>query len=375
MPTLRRKADHLRINTEYEPSSSIRSGFDKYRFVHNALPEIDLEKISIEMHFLGKQLAAPVLISCMTGGTHRAGDINRVLARTAQRFGFAVGIGSGRALLEDMSLLPSFDVRNEAPDALLLANLGAVQLNRGIGVRDCRRLVNLLRADALILHLNALQEALQPEGDTVFSGLLPKIAEVCRALDVPVVVKEVGWGIAPDEARRLLDCGVTAIDVAGAGGTSWSEVERHRATGAYALAARQFRGWGIPTARCIIDTRRALPQATIIASGGIVDGIDIAKAIALGANLAGIARPFLLAADDGEESAAEFARGLLLALRASMFALGITTIEELRGTKRLVNDEGHMKEQPPNGCNDKISEFDEEHSRVCNPNPADKVRN
>jgi isopentenyl-diphosphate delta-isomerase len=335
MSTGSRKDDHLRINVDRSPLSGVDSGFSRYRFIHNALPEIDLADVSTETRFLGKALSAPLLVSCMTGGTPRAGTINATLARVAQRFGFALGLGSARALLEDPSSLPSFDVRAHAPDVLLLANIGAVQLNYGVDAPDCRRLVEMLHADALVLHLNPLQEALQPEGDTNFGGLLRQIERLCAALKVPVIVKEVGWGLDAAAARALHDAGVAALDVAGAGGTSWSEVERHRANGARAIAAASFRDWGIPTAECVAAVRRAVPEAAIIASGGISDGCEAAKAIALGADVAGIARPFLLAADRGDEAAMEFADALLTTLRIAMFSIGVRSIGALRETTRL----------------------------------------
>src|SRR5215470_2821214 len=228
--TASRKADHLRINLENDVAAKgVGSGFDDYDFVHRALPELDLDRVNPGTTLFGRQLNAPLMISCMIGGTEEAGRLNRVLAQTAQQLGLAMGLGSGRVLLEDPRVLATFNVRPVAPDVLLFANLGAVQLNKGYGVDYCRRLVDAVGADALTLHLNALQEAVQAGGDTCFAGLRDKIGDLCRRLDVPVVVKEVGWGIAPDVVRTLLDAGVAAVDVAGAGGTSWSEVERHRA--------------------------------------------------------------------------------------------------------------------------------------------------
>ena len=223
-----------------------------------------------------------------------------------------MGLGSGRALIESPEQLPTFEVRSQAPDILLFANLGAVQLNKGYGAAECRRLVELLRADALVLHCNPLQEALQPEGDTCFAGLLRAIESLCAEVDFPIVVKEVGWGIAADQVRALFDAGVAAVDLAGAGGTSWSEVERYRIAEPWrARVAGEFAGWGIPTARCLVEARAVAPAEPLIASGGILSGLDVAKALALGADLAGIAGPFLRAADRGEEAAAELARELI----------------------------------------------------------------
>jgi isopentenyl-diphosphate Delta-isomerase len=339
--TASRKADHLRINVERDVSAKgIGTGFEAYSFVHCALPELDLDEVDLSTAVLGHRLRAPFLISSMTGGTPEARRINLILAKVAQQFGFAMGLGSARVLLEHSESLDSFDVRACAPSALLLANLGAVQLNKGYGVDECRRILDLLRADALVLHLNPLHEAVQPEGDTNFRGLLARIREVCSKLGAPVVVKEVGWGIAPDVVRALIDAGVAGVDVAGAGGTSWSEVERYRTVEPWrARVAGAFASWGIPTAMCIAAAREAAPQQLVIASGGITGGIDAAKAIALGADLVGLAGAFLRAADEGFDTAAELSSELVEVLRISMFALGVRTTSELRGTSRLIRRE------------------------------------
>ncbi|MDQ6898607.1 MAG: type 2 isopentenyl-diphosphate Delta-isomerase [Candidatus Dormibacteraeota bacterium] len=330
-----RKAEHLRINIEENVAAKgVSAGFEQWRFEHVALPEISLAGVDLQTELFGRRLGAPILLSCMTGGVEEAGRLNRGLAGVAQHFRLAMGLGSGRALLEDPDLLPTFEVRAEAPDVALLANLGAIQLNRGISADACRRLVDQLEADALVLHLNPLQEALQAAGDTDFSGLLGRIASLCSELEVPVVVKEVGWGIAADLVRRLWDAGVAAVDVAGAGGTSWSEVERHRLDNPVrARVAGAFAGWGIPTVTAIREGRAAAPEATLIASGGIADGIDVAKAIALGADLAGLAGPFLRAAAAG--SAAELAAELCETLRLAMFAIGASDLGQLRNSRRL----------------------------------------
>jgi isopentenyl-diphosphate Delta-isomerase len=332
-----RKADHIRINLEADVAAKgVKSGFDEYRFVHRALPELDLDRVDTSTHILGKQLSAPILISCMTGGTDEARRINRNLARVAQELGLAIGLGSGRVLLEHPELLSSFAIRSLAPDVLLFANLGAVQLNKGYGVDDCRKLVSQLHADALVLHLNPLQEALQPKGDVSFAGLLAKITRLCEQLEVPVIVKEVGWGLAPDIVHTLFDAGVAAVDIAGAGGTSWSEVEKHRAADSLGVrVAAAFAGWGIPTAQSLRGARRAAPDGCIFASGGIRDGIDAAKAIALGADLVGIAGPFLRSAAEGTSTAHELGRELIEVLRVCMFAIGARTISELRETPWL----------------------------------------
>ncbi len=334
-----RKADHIRINQEEDVSAKgVSSGFERYRFIHRALPEIDFDQVDLGMDLFGRRLAAPIFISCMTGGVPQAGTINATLATVAQSHGMAIGVGSGRVLLERPEVLPTFAVRQFAPDSLIFANIGAVQLNRGVGVDDCRRLVEMIGADALVLHLNPLQEALQPEGDTDFGGLLLRIADLCARIEVPVIAKEVGWGIAPDMVIALLDAGVSAIDVAGAGGTSWSEVERHRmASDARRRIAAAFADWGLPTADALVGARLAAPRAVILASGGIRSGMDAAKALALGANMAGVAGPFLRAAAQGEEAAFELAEEFIGILRTVMFCIGTRTIEEFRHTSRLVS--------------------------------------
>lgn len=326
-----RKADHLRITLEEDVSfETVTAGFERYRFVHCALPEISLEAVDTTTQFLGKPLRAPLLIASMTGGTPQGREINRRLAHAAQATGTGMGLGSLRAALEDPAVADTYRVRDMAPDIPLLANLGAVQLNYGYTVDHYRCAVEMVEADGLILHLNPLQEALQPEGQTDFSDLLRKIERVCRALDVPVIVKEVGWGISADVARRLADAGVAAVDVAGAGGTSWSQVEMYRAqNGLQRVVAAAFRDWGIPTAEAIRQVRESLPHLPLIASGGIRDGIQVAKAIALGANVCGIARPFLVAATESAEAAIEAVAVFITQLRVAMFAAGAKDLDAL----------------------------------------------
>ncbi|MBV9100797.1 MAG: type 2 isopentenyl-diphosphate Delta-isomerase [Candidatus Dormibacteraeota bacterium] len=335
--TVSRKADHIRINLEEDVSAKgVDAGFDRLRFVHCALPEIDLQDVDLSTTFLGHPLRAPLLISCMTGGTDQAQRINTRLAVAAQQRGLAMGLGSCRVLLEEPDVLPTFDMRKVAPDIVLLANLGAVQLNRGVSAEDCKRLLGMLRADALVLHLNPLQEALQPEGDTCFAALLPRIADLCAALEEPVIVKEVGWGISADLVVDLLSAGVTAVDVAGAGGTSWSEVERHRMNSAVReRVAASFAGWGIPTAVAVERARAAAPDATLIASGGVRSGMDVAKAIALGADLAGVAGPLLRTAAVGEHALWDSVDVMVEELRLCMFCVGAASPAALRGTSRL----------------------------------------
>jgi len=336
--TASRKDDHLRINiSEDVAAKGVETGFDDWRFVHRGLPEIDLEDVDLRTVFLGRPVDAPLLLSCMTGGTEQARVINRRLARVAQQHGLAMGLGSCRVLLEQPDVLPTFDVRDVAPDVPLLANLGAVQLNLGVDAGACAHLLELLRADALVLHLNPLQEALQPDGNTVFRGLLARIETVCKRLGAPVIVKEVGWGVSDDLVARLFDAGVAAVDVAGAGGTSWSEVERHRISNPVrARVAAAFAGWGIPTVEALIRARRAAPDGMLIASGGVRDGIDIAKALALGADSVGIAGVLLRAAADGDDALDDSVAVILEELRLAMFCVGADRVAGLHGEARLI---------------------------------------
>ena len=327
-----RKSDHIRINLQEDVDfKHVSTGFESYRFAHCALPGFSLEDVDASTTLLDKPLAVPLLISSMTGGTPEASAINQRLAEAAQAAGVGMGLGSQRAAIEDPALADTYRVRHIAPDILLLANLGAVQLNYGYGPAECRRAVEMVEADALILHLNPLQEALQPEGETDFAGLLSRIESVCQVLEVPVVVKEVGWGISERVSRQLADAGVTAIDVAGAGGVSWSQVEMHRATTERQRhVAAVFADWGIPTAESLLLARRGASGLPIIASGGIRDGIQIAKAIALGAAACGIAGPFLRAASQSTTAVAELIAVLVTQLRVAMFAAGAADIPALR---------------------------------------------
>jgi isopentenyl-diphosphate Delta-isomerase len=331
-----RKLDHLRIVLgEDVNAKGISSGWQRYRFRHCALPELDLCEIDTSVEFLGKRLQAPLLISSMTGGAHEAEQINLLLAEAAELLGVAVGVGSQRAALSKPHLARTYQVRKVAPNAVLLANLGAVQLNYGYGVAECRRAVEMIEADALILHLNTLQEAVQPEGNTNFKGLLGKIESVCRELEVPVIVKEVGNGISASTARRLVEAGVAAIDVAGAGGTSWSEVERFRHTEERGRTiAATFAGWGIPTTEAIKEVRAVLPDIPLIGSGGVRSGLDVAKAIALGADIVGSAAPYLFRAveERGVEAIVDGLRRFHDELRIAMFCAGAADLTALRKT-------------------------------------------
>jgi isopentenyl-diphosphate delta-isomerase len=334
-----RKSDHIKINLEQDVRSARTTGLENYHFVHEALPELDLNRLEPTLSLFGKTLAAPILISSMTGGTADAETINLRLAEAAQTVGVAMGVGSQRAALEHPEQARTFQVRRVAPDILLFANLGAVQLNYGYTLDHCRRAVEMIQADALILHLNPLQEAVQAGGDVNFEGLSKKIEEISKKLVVPVIAKEVGWGISERTAKILADCGVSAIDVAGAGGTSWSQVEMHRAPDEFTRQlAGTFVGWGIPTAESILNVRKAAPEMTVFASGGLKDGLDIAKCIALGASLGGMAGQFLKAAANSTENVIEMMKLTKRQIEVTMFAAGVGRLEGLKDGK-LVNGE------------------------------------
>ncbi len=296
--TEKRKADHIRINLEEDVQfPHLTTGLERYAFTHQALPDLDLEDIDTRLSLFGRKLAYPLLISSMTGGTEQARELNLVLAAAAQEHRIAMGLGSQRAAIEKRELAHTFQIRHVAPDILLFANLGAIQLNCGYSAEECLIAVEMVEADALILHLNVLQEAVQPEGNTRWKGLLGKIETVCRQLPIPVIVKEVGCGLSEEAARQLVGAGVAALDAAGAGGTSWAAVEYHRApTAFHARVARAFADWGVPTAESLRQVRGAVPDHPVFASGGLRDGIDVAKCIALGATLCGLAGPLLRAA-------------------------------------------------------------------------------
>jgi len=330
----KRKEDHIHINSQEDVKSSNTTGLEKFRLIHQALPEINLSDVDTSISVFDKSLSFPLMISSMTGGTKKALGINQILANSAQKYNIAMGIGSQRIGIEEDARMETFNIRKNAPDILLFANLGAVQLNNTITIDDCKKAVDAIGADALIFHLNPLQEALMEDGDTNFFGLLNKIEQVCKHLSVPVVVKEVGWGISAQTAKRLVEAGVKAIDVAGAGGTSWSEVEKFRATNPLLKrVAGGFRAWGIPTAETIVKIREELPDILLFASGGLKSGIDITKCIALGANLGGIARGFLIAALDSQEVLDTYIEELLLQMKIAMFAIGAENVDAISSEK------------------------------------------
>lgn len=332
--TEKRKADHIRINLEEDVQfPHLTTGLERYALRHQALPDLDLQDIDTTLSLFGRKLHYPLLISSMTGGTEQAKELNLTLAAAAQKHRIAMGLGSQRVAIEKREVAHTFQVRQVAPDILLFANLGAIQLNKGYSAEECLIAIEMVEADALILHLNVLQEVVQPEGDTRWKGLLGKIEAVCRQLPVPVIVKEVGCGISEEAAQQLANAGVAALDTAGAGGTSWAAVEYHRApTAFHARVARAFADWGIPTADSLRQIRGAIPHLPTFASGGLKDGIDVAKCIALGATLCGLAGPLLRSAAVSAEALDETLRVIEVQLHIAMMCSGAGTLEALRQT-------------------------------------------
>ncbi len=329
-----RKLDHILITSSKEVESS-ETLLEEIQLIHQALPEIDFSEVSIETEFLGKKLSAPIIITGMTGGHPLGGEINSVLAKVAEKQKIAMGVGSQRAALEDPSLVYSYRVaRDNAPSIPLIANIGAQQLLSPKGFELAERAVEMIEADALAIHLNPAQEAFQAGGDTSYRGIIERISGVAEKLSVPVIVKETGCGISLETALKIFEAGVDIIDISGAGGTSWIVVEgeRSRRSGETMLwkASKTFKDWGIPTALSLIEVRHTIPNATIIASGGIRTGLDIAKSIALGANYAGLALPMLRKALESTESLEKYVEQLKYELKTAMFLTGSKSFSDLK---------------------------------------------
>lgn len=331
--TVIRKDEHLQICLDKDVYTKVSAGFEDIHLKVSSMPDIDFDKIDTSKEIFGKLLKAPILISSMTGGSERSKYFNQMLAHAAGSFNIAMGVGSQRAALEDPQLEESFSiVRKVAPNALLFSNLGIAQLNKGFGIEECQRAVDMIEADGLFLHLNALQESLQPEGNRDFSNLFDKIETICKLLSVPVLVKEVGCGIDKETAKILVNVGVKAIDVAGLGGTSWAAVEMYRQTLPMRKAvSASFIDWGIPTISALKDLQEFQGKVAIISSGGLNSGLDLAKSLALGADLGGFARKFLLAAEKGEQVLHQTIEQILLELRISLFCTGSSSLLELKG--------------------------------------------
>ncbi|WP_207063844.1 type 2 isopentenyl-diphosphate Delta-isomerase [Motiliproteus sp. SC1-56] len=340
-PTNSRKVEHIRVIERDAATDRQAHHFDRLHLRHRALPQVDLAAVDPSLELMGRRLSFPLLISSMTGGDHAlVRTINRNLAIAAEATGVALAVGSQRVMFSSPQSRASFELRELAPNTLLLGNLGAVQLNRGFGLAECREAVACLQADGLFLHLNPLQEAVQPEGDTDFSGLAKKIGSIASRLEVPVILKEVGAGLAPEDIALGLAEGVRYFDVAGAGGTSWSRIEHHRhrdaGPGSLGLA---FQDWGIPTPLALRLARPYMDQATIIASGGLRTGIDMVKSVILGGSLCGMAAPFLKPAMESPEKVVAVIEDLKKEFCTAMFLLGVPDLGGLRLNDALLLEE------------------------------------
>ena len=351
----KRKEEHLEITLNKDVSfKKISSGFEGFSFIHQALPDIDMNEIDISTKIFGKELAFPLMLSPLVGGTDKTREINKKLAKVASELRIAMGVGSQRTAIENIEAEETYKVRKIAPDILLFANLGAVQLNYGFGIEECNRAVSMIKADGLILHLNSLQEAFQHEGNHNFKNIECKIATICRDADYPVIVREVGFGISEETAKKLLEAGVSGIDVGGAGGTSWIEVEKNRTSSKiFQKVADSYCEWGIPTAESILSVKKTIKNIKrteiksgkinnplkIIASGGIRSGLDVAKAIALGADIAGIGLPVLKNIQISVENCIQYIWEIAEGLKIAMFGIGASTIGELKNSRYLKKKE------------------------------------
>jgi isopentenyl-diphosphate delta-isomerase len=333
----KRKKDHLRFALS-DISQIGETGFSSYRFIHNALPEANFDGIDTSTTFLGKRVNYPFFISCMTGGVEKGGEINENLAKAAQKYKIPMGVGSQRIAIEHKGLEKLFKVRQYAPDIPLMANIGLVQLNYGYGWREFQRCVDMIGADALVVHINPIQEIIQPEGDRNWDKLLLKLAKVVKKLNVPVIAKEVGFGLSFDVVKRLYSVGVRIFDTAGWGGTNWALVEGFRGKADRNLG-ELFSGWGIPTTDVIVGAKEFTDsteeKTMILGSGGVRSGLDMAKALSLGADLAGVAAPFARAAIVSTKAVEKLIEKYSMELKVSMFGVGAKNISELKKTKLI----------------------------------------
>jgi len=339
--TGKRKVDHIRICMHDKAQAKrATSGFENIQLIHRALPEIDKAKIDLSTTFLGKKFRAPIIVGAMTGGTEEAIKINTSIAESVEHLGLGMGLGSQRAAIENCALEKTYRVaRNKAPHAFLIANVGGIQLAHGYGVKEVKHIVEMIDADAVAIHLNALQEAVQPEGQTNFKGILAKIATVAAAIKQPVIVKETGAGISAEDAKALEQAGVEAIDISGAGGTSFAAVEYFRAPKTEDKT-QQYIGealwdWGLPTAVSLIETAQTI-KLPLIASGGVRSGTDIAKALTLNASLASIVQPILQTAIKNTQETEQKLGYLIEELRNVMFLVGVEKISDLANTSVVV---------------------------------------
>jgi len=332
--TRKRKADHIRISLEKDVQArKTTTCFEDIHLIHKALPEINKQEINLSTEVFNHKFSAPLIVGAITGGTPEATRINAAIAEAVEELGLGMGVGSQRAAIEDKKLEKTFTIaRKKAPNAFLIANIGGVQLVNGYSIKEVEKAVAMIEADAIAIHLNPLQEAIQPEGQTNFRGILEKISEIAEEIDKPLIVKETGAGIAAEEAKKLETVGVNGIDVSGAGGTSFAAVEYYRVKGPKNSFQRRlgdvFWDWGIPTAISVVEVSQSV-KIPVIASGGVRDGVDMAKALALGANLTSLSQPILQAAVKGARETKNVLSLLIEELRTVMFLVGANSVQEL----------------------------------------------
>jgi len=339
--TGKRKAEHIRISLNQSVQSKEKTtGFEDVHFIHKALPEVDKQKIDLTTTVFNHKFSAPLIVGAITGGTAEATKINATIAEAVEELGLGMGVGSQRAAIENKKSEKTFAIaRKKAPNAFLIANIGGVQLVNGYGIKELRKAIKMIDADAIAIHLNSLQEAVQPEGQTNFKGVLKEIGEIAKELEVPIIIKETGAGIAAEDAKKLEAAGVKGIDVSGAGGTSFAAVEFYRAKGKVNSVQRRlgdvFWDWGISTAVSIVEVSQSV-SIPAIASGGIRDGVEMAKAIALGASLTSLSQPVLQAAVKGVNETKRALSFLIDELRNSMFLVGADSIQALQRTPIVI---------------------------------------
>jgi isopentenyl-diphosphate delta-isomerase len=339
--TRKRKADHIRISlNEKAQAQKATSGFEDVQFVHNALPEINRREIDLSTHVFDHKFSAPIIVGAMTGGTLEAEKINATIAQAVENLQLGMGVGSQRAALQDPKLAKTFAIaRKKAPTAFLIANIGGVQLVHGYELKEIKRAIEMIDADAIAIHLNPLQEAIQPEGETNFQGILSRIIEISREIEIPIIIKETGAGFASEPARKLEAAGVKGIDIGGVGGTSFAAVEYYRAreekNEVQQFLGETFREWGIPTVISLAEVTQTV-SIPVIASGGLRSGIDIAKALALGASLTSLSQPILRTAVEGLTETENLLSLLTAELKNVMFLVGAINIEQLAETPVVI---------------------------------------
>lgn len=346
-----RKREGIEIPLNKDVQAKTTSTYLEYvKLIHNALPELDYDEIDISTTFLKRKFSAPLIIDSMTGGAPEAARINGRLGELAEKYGFAMGLGSQRAGLESKQLAETYSIaRKNAPSAFLIANIGGAQLAKGLTIENIKKIIDMIQADALVIHLNPLQELIQPEGEPKYKGVFSKISEISGDLDVPVIVKEVGAGISKEVAVKLEVAGVSAINVAGAGGTSWAGVEKLRAEASNndlkTHLGEIFWDWGIPTAASLIEVKKTV-KVPIIASGGLRNGMEMAKCIVLGASMCAMAYPFLLKAAESKEQLFNFADTVIAELKSTMFLIGAMNLSVLKSSRYILT--GPLADQVSN---------------------------